>query len=354
MDPNITIPKGWVKSYEDRQKIENLLIYQYINIGIGGGGVFINFVLLLTLISSKYFMKSGGLIILLCIGDLANCLYIFLQGYTRSNIYNYILLYQIYKIQTYWSCALMPFNWMGLLGSFIPHIVTFVMGLEKIIALKFPVIYKKYLNGNQISLIIFCLGYVVLAMAIAFVLAFSYRNKISKYWCGRKASYTSIYVIIIYIMNIIGYFVCFIITIIVLSHIRITLKTSLDKKKKIKKQRNKSLSDQERRDLKNYHRIKLIVIISFISSVTISVPSFLSLLSLYFDNLGVIISDPSDWISVFKSSINFFVYLFMNNDFKVHLYGKILRMKKYQQNINFTTTTKFTVMNTKKRTKNLD
>ncbi|CEF69638.1 Hypothetical protein SRAE_2000428500 [Strongyloides ratti] len=333
MDFNITIPDGWEKNYEDNKKIEDLLIYQRINIGIGSGGIFINCVLLSALISSKYFIKHGGLIILLCIGDLANCLRVFLQGYIRSNMYTFVLAYQIHKIQTYWSCALFSCNWMGLLGSLIPHIVTLVMGIERIVALKFPVIYKKHFNG----------------MTTAFVLAYMNRNVITKYWCGRKASYTNIYVVYIYIMNIIGYVVCFILTVIVLYHVKLSLKLSLNKKKSVTKQKNTVLNDQEKRDLKTYQRVKTIAIISFVSSVTISFPSFISLLSLAYKNLSVIMSDPSDWVSVFKSSINFFVYLFMNNEFKAHLFGNILNIAKYKQNFKLVAITKITVMNTKKR-----
>uniref|UniRef100_A0A0N5BE65 G_PROTEIN_RECEP_F1_2 domain-containing protein n=1 Tax=Strongyloides papillosus TaxID=174720 RepID=A0A0N5BE65_STREA len=229
MTSNITVPDGWVISYEDPNLIKELLPYQYIDMGIGGGGIFINLVLLSILISSKYFLNNGRLTILLCIGDLINCLYICLQGYQRSLIYVKILNYNIIRPMTYWTCALMPFDWTGIIGSLLTHMVTLVMGLERIIALKFPVIFKRYFSNNQIVPTIFCLGYVVLSVIIAFILAFIKRNVLTKYYCGRKASYTAAYTSFIYIMNIVGYSVCFLLTIIVMLHIKLTSKESLEK-----------------------------------------------------------------------------------------------------------------------------
>uniref|UniRef100_A0A0N4Z4U6 G_PROTEIN_RECEP_F1_2 domain-containing protein n=1 Tax=Parastrongyloides trichosuri TaxID=131310 RepID=A0A0N4Z4U6_PARTI len=324
MSTNITIPVGWTQNYEDHGKIQGILDLQRINMIIGGIGIGINCVLLLILLTTRYFLKSGRLTIVLAIGDLANCLYIFLQGYQRSFFYIVILAEQINPLQTYWSCALYAFDWMGLLGSLIPHMSTLVMGIERIIALKFPVLYKSHFNDGQRKLVVICIIYVVISMAVAFLLAYSNKDVPSKYWCGRKQSYTAYFASFIYGMNIIGYVTCFLLTFMVMLHVKLSSKISLDKKKSIKNT-VQGLSEHD----KKYNRIKLVVLISLISSITISLPSFISLASAFLGTLNSIIADPSDWVSVGKSSINLFVYLLMNQEFKQRVFGELFNIKRF-------------------------
>ncbi|CEF64749.1 GPCR, rhodopsin-like, 7TM domain and 7TM GPCR, olfactory receptor/chemoreceptor Srsx family-containing protein [Strongyloides ratti] len=326
MSVNITIPDGWIINKEDVGKISNLLIYQKINMIVGGIGTIINIFLFTILITAKYFIQNGKLTIFLCIGDLINCLYIFLQGYTRYNIYMIVIEKRINKKQTYWSCALLPFDWLGIIGSLIPHMVTLVIGIERIIALKYPIFYKKYLNDGQLKFSIFCLFYLIISLIIAFILAYINKDIESKYWCGRKRSYTVYYASFIYVQNVIGYVGCFLFTFIIMLHIKITSINKL----KVKEKSGKKFSSNDTRQLRNYRRIKQIVIISFISSVTISIPSFVSLASSVLSGLDAAIADPSDWISVGKSSINLFVYMILNKEFQLRFFGDILRIQSYQ------------------------
>uniref|UniRef100_A0AAF5CT19 Sulfotransferase domain-containing protein n=2 Tax=Strongyloides stercoralis TaxID=6248 RepID=A0AAF5CT19_STRER len=342
---NITIPIGWEESKESIDLLENLLIYQKINMIVGGIGTIINIFLFIILITCKYFIKSGKLTIFLCIGDLINCFYIFMQGYTRYDMYMIAIDKRIVKIQTYWTCGLLPFDWLGIIGSLIPHMVTLIIGLERIIALKYPLFFKKYLNDGQLKGSIFSLIYLIITLIIAFTLSFLNRHVKSKYWCGRKRSYTVPFATFIYVQNLCGYVICFVLTFLVMFHIKITF----IKKIKIKKCDGKKVSASDQRQLKNYRRIKQIVLISFISSVTISIPSFISLASSFLSSLDAAIADPADWISVGKSSINLFVYMALNKEFQLRLFGDICRLQSYKTNKNSLMPTKVTPSERTKR-----
>uniref|UniRef100_A0A0N5B4N1 G_PROTEIN_RECEP_F1_2 domain-containing protein n=1 Tax=Strongyloides papillosus TaxID=174720 RepID=A0A0N5B4N1_STREA len=152
-----------------------------------------------------------------------------MQGYTRHEIYMIAINEKITKNQTYWSCGLLVFDWVGIIGSLIPHMVTLVIGLERIVALKFPVFFKRYFNDNQVKASLFCLIYLAISLIIAFTLSYLHRHVKSKYWCGRKVSYTVYYTSFIYVMNILGYVTCFFLTFVVMCHIKVSSINKLQK-----------------------------------------------------------------------------------------------------------------------------
>ncbi|CEF64747.1 7TM GPCR, olfactory receptor/chemoreceptor Srsx family-containing protein [Strongyloides ratti] len=267
------------------------------------------------------------LILFLAIGDLCNCIYVFMQGYERKEIYLLASETGYIQNQTYWTCALKVFDWMGLLGSLIPHIVTFVMGIERLIAFRCPIFFKRYLNKSDIKACIFCFIYTFINIILAFTLAFLHRDTPSRYYCGRKVSYTHVYISFIYGMSVFGYVSCFLITLSVLIYLKFLL--NLDKKVIIIYKKNTNESKDFKRRIKSYQRIKQVVVISFISSITISLPNFISLASVVVGPLDSYIADTADCISVGKSSINFFVYLIFDKEFRnsiIRLYENIRQL----------------------------
>uniref|UniRef100_A0AC35U988 G_PROTEIN_RECEP_F1_2 domain-containing protein n=1 Tax=Rhabditophanes sp. KR3021 TaxID=114890 RepID=A0AC35U988_9BILA len=80
--------------------------------------------------------------------------------------------------------------------------------------------------------------------------------------------------------------------------------------------------------MKNYIRIRLVVLISLISTITILLPSATSLASFFGECTAL--ADASDWMSVVKSSINLFVYCLLNKEFQEHFFGNLLRIRKFK------------------------
>uniref|UniRef100_A0A0N4Z6P7 G_PROTEIN_RECEP_F1_2 domain-containing protein n=1 Tax=Parastrongyloides trichosuri TaxID=131310 RepID=A0A0N4Z6P7_PARTI len=191
----------------------------------GGIGTIINIFLILFLITSEYFRVARKLVLFLALGDWCNCLYVFMQGYERKEIYLFGMIYGYVKNQTYWTCALMAFDWLGLLGSLIPHMVTFIMGIERLLAIKYPVFYNKYLRDGEKKALAFCFLYVIINIILAFTLAYIHRYVPSRYYCGRKVSYTKYYTSFIYGMNVFGYVSCFLMTFGVMLYLKVLLRS---------------------------------------------------------------------------------------------------------------------------------
>uniref|UniRef100_A0A0N5B4N3 G_PROTEIN_RECEP_F1_2 domain-containing protein n=1 Tax=Strongyloides papillosus TaxID=174720 RepID=A0A0N5B4N3_STREA len=224
----INSSSGWTSITLDPGYTSYLLSFQTMNMIFGSIGIIINILLIIILLSSEFFRCYRRLILLLAIGDLCNCIYVFMQGYERKEIYLHAFKTGYVKNQTYWSCALKVFDWMGLLGSLIPHIVTFIMSIERTVAFKYPLLYERYFSKGDVKACSFCCIYVIINMILAFTLAYLHRNVPSRYFCGRKVSYTYAYISFIYGMNVFGYVSCFIVTLSIMVHLKLLIR--IDKK----------------------------------------------------------------------------------------------------------------------------
>uniref|UniRef100_A0A183TV38 G_PROTEIN_RECEP_F1_2 domain-containing protein n=1 Tax=Toxocara canis TaxID=6265 RepID=A0A183TV38_TOXCA len=63
-------------------------------------------------------------------------------------------------------------------------------------------------------------------------------------------------------------------------------------------------------------KIRYILVLDLLSCVLVALPNTVSLIAVFVGRLPMSISEPADWLSSINSSINFFVYYVMNNEFK--------------------------------------
>uniref|UniRef100_A0AC35TJS6 G_PROTEIN_RECEP_F1_2 domain-containing protein n=1 Tax=Rhabditophanes sp. KR3021 TaxID=114890 RepID=A0AC35TJS6_9BILA len=293
-----TVPEGY-EIYKQNDT-DNFILFQDINFALGFAGSLVNIQLLLIMFTSFTYLSENKLISCLAIGDCLNCLGVMLQGLQRGNIYRKAFTQNIIPIQTYWSCAWMAFDLIQLLGALLPAITTFCMGCERYLASNYLHIYRKKFNIWGTLFTTTCIAYTFVAVLIAFILSFLNRDQKANYWCGRKVSYTHNYMRFCYLMNVFCYFSCFLSTTFCLIKVRRMLKSNN--------------GNQENKD--NLLRIKNLFVIVVISTITVALPSLISFATSFRGIADVAIADASDWMLVFKSSMNLFVYFNLNMEFR--------------------------------------
>ncbi|GMR36237.1 hypothetical protein PMAYCL1PPCAC_06432, partial [Pristionchus mayeri] len=66
---------------------------------------------------------------------------------------------------------------------------------------------------------------------------------------------------------------------------------------------------------RNMARLRYYIVISFISTVLVSIPNLISLTSVLFEKVSDAISKPAVWATCVNSGLNFFVYFALNLEF---------------------------------------
>uniref|UniRef100_A0AC35UD89 G_PROTEIN_RECEP_F1_2 domain-containing protein n=1 Tax=Rhabditophanes sp. KR3021 TaxID=114890 RepID=A0AC35UD89_9BILA len=242
------IPEGY-ETIKDISILKDLLIYQDIGFGLGAAGVLINIPLLFIFFSSKRYLKKNKLLAYLAIGDTLNCLGVMFQGQQRGLWYRVAMEERIVPIQTYWSCAWIPMDILGLCGALFPAITTLSMGIERLLASNFPVIYRKQFADGGTKFLIFSLAYSFITLFTALTISFINRNVKVRYYCGRKVSFSKEFLTGVYVMNVVTYCLSLILTSICLYEII--------------KMLNKSKGTKENRD--NLLRIKSLFLLAYLA-----------------------------------------------------------------------------------------
>ncbi|VDO57693.1 unnamed protein product, partial [Haemonchus placei] len=178
-------------------------------------------------------------------------------------------------IRTPWECAVEPWIIFRGYGDLWPPVVQFAMGIDRCMAVFDPILVHP------------C--HFLTVPSHFFLSSFAYFQ--AKYWCGRKASFGEIYASFIYVMNIFGYLSGFILGCIAYC---------------------KSLYLVE-------SRIRYVLMVSALSIVLVSIPNGISLF------VADAIAKPSTYLACASSSINIFVYLALNREFRTEFKRIILR-----------------------------
>ncbi|GMR40474.1 hypothetical protein PMAYCL1PPCAC_10669 [Pristionchus mayeri] len=67
---------------------------------------------------------------------------------------------------------------------------------------------------------------------------------------------------------------------------------------------------------KNLNRLRSYLVISAMSTVLVSIPNFIRLISVFFERIDYVITNTSNWLTAINSGMNFFVYLSLNVEFR--------------------------------------
>jgi hypothetical protein len=117
------------------------------------------------------------------------------------------------------------------------------------------------------------------------------------YYCGRKNAFTPAYGTYVYVFIIFGYMFGFI----------LNISTFIGAKRAAK----------SREMLRQIDRIRYLLIISLISVILVSIPNLVSLTSVWILPIADSIARPSVWASCVNASINLFVYLCFNSEYRI-------------------------------------
>ncbi|CAJ0926221.1 unnamed protein product, partial [Mesorhabditis belari] len=111
----------------------------------------INFFLLSIFLGYPLFRKKYQLLILLAVGDGINGLAIILTGLNRVYLYSTALETLTLPVRTPWECAVEVWIIMKLVGDLLLPITTLCMGIERLVAILFPIFFHQRLDGRPIK-----------------------------------------------------------------------------------------------------------------------------------------------------------------------------------------------------------
>ncbi|KAF8361338.1 hypothetical protein PRIPAC_88261, partial [Pristionchus pacificus] len=150
-------------------------------------------------------------------------------------------------------------------GDLWPPIIQVIMGLERVVAVFKPVYFKAKSHKRSFWTISFSVLFVVASLAVGFIIAWLNRASKVKYYCGRKAAFSNSYGTFIYVTNVVGYAGGFILNCI--AYCKVKTFTSMNEKNR------------------NMARLRYYIVISFISTVLVSIPNLISLTSVLFQKV---------------------------------------------------------------------
>uniref|UniRef100_A0A914P3Y9 G-protein coupled receptors family 1 profile domain-containing protein n=1 Tax=Panagrolaimus davidi TaxID=227884 RepID=A0A914P3Y9_9BILA len=188
------------------------------------------------------------------------------------------------------------------------------MGMERAIAVFRPGYYRKVFAQRVYFQLTVTLAFVILSITVAYVLAAI--NIVPGFaTCGRKNAFSREYGVYLYLVNIFGYLISFILSLTAFIKAQGTSLPSNIRKKQLTKAR--------------YY-----VLISFISVACISAPNISSIINAFFPKLPNFISKPATWMACANFASSLFVYYLLNPEFRQHC-KKLLHLQKSTVFIRF-------------------
>ena len=173
-----------------------------------------------------------------------------------------------------------------------------LIGAERLIAVRAPIWYRSHRQLRIPSIVatgLFC----IIALSISFAIAYTNRDDSRvPYYCGRKAAFTHYIGTFVYIFIVVGYVIAFGCN---------SFAYSIASKQRIN-------SSQIR--ARQLGKIRCLLIISFVSVILVSIPNLISLTSSWIRHVDDVISKPAVWATCINASINVFVYLLLNEEFR--------------------------------------
>uniref|UniRef100_A0A915E9H6 G-protein coupled receptors family 1 profile domain-containing protein n=1 Tax=Ditylenchus dipsaci TaxID=166011 RepID=A0A915E9H6_9BILA len=283
-----------------------LIQWHTVDTFVGLIGTLICLPTLFVFISSKKFFINNKLLTLLAISDFLTCLGILMVGFMRKNMFTAAMETGRVPIESSWSCAWKPFVWLRLLGSLIPPGIVLWISVERFLAVFCPLFYRSNIKKHSSVPPIGIVVYTSIAVVVAYSIAWYNRNNPdgAPFYCGRKVSFSIVFTTYVYAADVAGFVLA-----LVLNCLTLCKLGDLYARRKNRFEVHRQLK-----------RIRYMVVISLISTLTVAIPNALSLSSAWFGRLDIYLSEPAVWMIAFKSSINFFVYLVLKSEFRQRVY----------------------------------
>ncbi|CAD6200031.1 unnamed protein product [Caenorhabditis auriculariae] len=278
---------------------DELITYHVVNTTLGGMSTLVNALLLGIFLSHRPFRTRYVLLILLCCGDLVNSMAIVLTGLNRIRLYSTALATLTLPIRTSLECASETWLVLKLIGDILIPVATFWMGVERFIAILFPMFYRYSVDGKAIKYMVIpgiSCAFVLACIAVAFSIAYS-DNHYTHFYCGRKAAFGEGFGTFIYACNI----TC---------NVASTVFSTAAYVKAVR------MSKTQPRMQRQVNVIRYYLLISVLSTLLVSLPNATALFQLYVHKVSDSLSKPAYWMQTINSGIHFFVYLALNKEFR--------------------------------------
>uniref|UniRef100_A0A8R1HS90 G_PROTEIN_RECEP_F1_2 domain-containing protein n=1 Tax=Caenorhabditis japonica TaxID=281687 RepID=A0A8R1HS90_CAEJA len=300
------------------QGFEDLITYHIVNTSLGAISTLVNTLLLVIFLSYRPFRTRYVLLILLNVGDLINSMAIVLTGLNRIQLYSTAIRTMTLPVRTSVECAIEPWLILKLIGDILIPVSTFWMGVERFVAILFPIFYRFSVDGKAVKYLIvpgISLLFVFLSILVGFYLAFT-ENHFTSFYCGRKAAFGEGFGTFIYCCNI----TC---------NVASTVFATAAYFKAL------NLSKTQPRMQRQVNVIRYYLLISVLSTLLVSLPNAIALFQLYVEKVIMkeimkitktkcierlqvsdSLSKPAYWMQTINSGIHFFVYLALNKEFR--------------------------------------
>uniref|UniRef100_A0A914WUT6 G-protein coupled receptors family 1 profile domain-containing protein n=1 Tax=Plectus sambesii TaxID=2011161 RepID=A0A914WUT6_9BILA len=122
---------------------ELLEVYKYY-IGFGIFAVITNIVCMLVVLSKRHMREKYGTFGVLSFGYLLNCLGILLAGLLRTHY----ISGNVYNSLNSFECFGRPWPYLFIVGGHLPAFALLCMGVERLIAVNKPLIYRTYITAR--------------------------------------------------------------------------------------------------------------------------------------------------------------------------------------------------------------
>lgn len=280
--------------------------YQYI--GIGSFVILLNLLLLIVLFSNRDVMKKSAFIFGLAIGDILDGLSLFISGILRikrtgDNTINSLV---------HPSVCMLEFTPLLLLGRQIPGTMFFLIGIERLFAVKYFRWYFRSWN-DKISWMSTFAGYIYVAVSIsvAYGMTFSLPiNTTTTHSCITPNVVGAVYMSYNYSVSIVGSGVAIATTLTSLIVFRNRRRNMVQ---------NSQTSSGFRLNIKRQMKVtKTLLAFAVLDFFFLAVPSILEILTAI---IKIITTTGFGYLMLqivcFRGSLNIFIYLLVNRDFRI-------------------------------------
>ncbi|CAI2344935.1 unnamed protein product [Caenorhabditis sp. 36 PRJEB53466] len=299
------------------QGFEELITYHIVNTSLGAISTLVNTLLIIIFLSYRPFRTRYVLLILLNVGDLINSTAIVLTGLNRIELYSTAIRSMTLPVRTSLECAVEPWLILKLIGDILIPVSTFWMGVERLVAILFPIFYRFSVDGKAVKYLIvpgISLLFVFLSICVAFYLAFT-ENHPTSFYCGRKAAFGQGFGTFIYCCNI----TCNVASTIfaTAAYFKALIFPRHSENARIFA---KHLNAFRPRMQRQVNVIRYYLLISVLSTLLVSLPNTIALFQLYVEKVSDSLSKPAYWMQTINSGIHFFVYLALNKEFRARTF----------------------------------
>lgn len=298
--------------------IESLLgtAYQYAT--FGSVSAFTNIFVLLVIASNKNKLKKFAFMFTLSIGDTISGLSLLLTGIIRIfRIHSNIVSNLVHP-----SFCMVTITQLHILGSLLPPVMLFFMGVERFLALWFFAWYHNKWTENLFSLCTKC-AFVstIISLSVGYIVTFVQSDEhLIPLDCSTPAVVGNNYLVYIYLLGGCGGSIACVPTF-------GSLIFFFKRKKCLQQQGSTSLGDMKKTVQKNLKITNILFVLALLDLCMVSLPNIMELLIIY-----KVLSFPmlANWLQqliCLRGSLNVFIFFFTNEEFR-NIVQKMFASKK--------------------------